>query len=182
MHASVTLVMRGDSLERSMSRYLIEQIGAKANVSVRPHSEVVAAHGDTNLTAIEIRDSGHEKVSRHDCGGLFVFIGADAETQWLPADIARDDRGYVLTGDDVVKAGALVAPSRPVPPRIERPWHFCVRRCAVEPGEARCRRGRRGEHGDRFCSQVPATGRAIARTLSEHPSVGIAVLLPVPRV
>jgi len=102
---SVTLVMRGDSLEKSMSRYLIEQIGAKSNVSVRPHSEVVAAHGDTNLTAIEIRDSGHEKVSRHDCGGLFVFIGADAETQWLPADIARDDRGYVLTGDDVVKAG-----------------------------------------------------------------------------
>jgi thioredoxin reductase (NADPH) len=101
----VTLVMRGDSLEKSMSRYLIEQIGAKSNVIVRPHSEVVAAHGDTNLTAIEIRDSAHEKVSRHDCGGLFVFIGADAETQWLPADIARDDRGYVLTGDDVVKAG-----------------------------------------------------------------------------
>jgi thioredoxin reductase (NADPH) len=43
-------------------------------------------------------------VSRHECGGLFIFIGADAETGWLPADIARDRRGYVLTGDDVVKA------------------------------------------------------------------------------
>ena len=42
---------------------------------------------------------------RHDCGGLFIFIGADAETEWLPADISRDARGYVLTGDDVMKAG-----------------------------------------------------------------------------
>ena len=45
------------------------------------------------------------EVRRHECGGLFVFIGADAETEWLPAEIARDARGYVLTGDDVVKAG-----------------------------------------------------------------------------
>jgi thioredoxin reductase (NADPH) len=43
-------------------------------------------------------------VSRHECGGLFIFIGADAETGWLPPDIARDSRGYVLAGDDVVKA------------------------------------------------------------------------------
>ena len=42
---------------------------------------------------------------RHDCGGLFIFIGADAETEWLPADIARNARGYVLTGDDLKKAG-----------------------------------------------------------------------------
>jgi thioredoxin reductase (NADPH) len=101
---SVTLVVRGDSLERSMSRYLIEQIGTKANVTVQMRSEVVAAHGDTHLTAIDIRD-GATAVHRHDCGGLFVFIGADAETAWLPADVARDARGYVLTGDDVVKAG-----------------------------------------------------------------------------
>jgi thioredoxin reductase (NADPH) len=43
-------------------------------------------------------------VRRHDCGGLFIFIGADAETEWLPAEIARDARGYVLTGDDLKKA------------------------------------------------------------------------------
>ena len=101
----VTLVVRGDSLEKSMSRYLIEQLGGKSNVTVQVGSEVVAAHGDTHLTAIDIRDEASAKVRRHDCGGLFVFIGADAETGWLPADIARDKRGYVLTGDDVVKAG-----------------------------------------------------------------------------
>ena len=102
----VTLVVRGDSLEKGMSRYLIEQLDRKSNVRVQLRSEVVAAHGDTHLTAIDVRERGSAKVSRHDCGGLFVFIGADAETGWLPAGIARDARGYVLTGDDVVKAGS----------------------------------------------------------------------------
>ena len=102
---TVTLVVRGDSLEKSMSRYLIEQLGGKSNVAVKLRSEVVAAHGDTHLTAIDVRDGASTTVRRHDCGGLFVFIGADAETGWLPTDIARDARGYVLTGDDVVKAG-----------------------------------------------------------------------------
>lgn len=101
----VTLVVRGDSLEKSMSRYLIEQLAGKSNVAVQLRSEVVAAHGDTHLTAIDIREAASAKVSRHECGGLFVFIGADAETGWLPLEVARNNRGYVLTGDDVVKAG-----------------------------------------------------------------------------
>jgi len=100
---TVTLVVRGDSLAKSMSRYLIEQLGGKSNVKAQLRSQVVAAHGDTHLTAIDIRDGA--EVRRHDCGGLFVFIGADAETDWLPVEIARDKRGYLLTGDDVVKAG-----------------------------------------------------------------------------
>jgi thioredoxin reductase (NADPH) len=102
---TVTLVVRGDSLEKSMSHYLIEQLGTKANVRVELQSEVVAAHGDTHLTAIDIRNGSGAQVRRQDCGGLFVFIGADAETGWLPQEIARDKHGYVLTGDDVVKAG-----------------------------------------------------------------------------
>ncbi len=102
---TVTLIVRGDSLEKSMSRYLIEQLGGRSNVKVQLRSEVVAAHGDTHVTAIDIRNAASAAAERHDCGGLFIFIGADAETAWLPADIARDSRGYVLTGDDVVKAG-----------------------------------------------------------------------------
>jgi thioredoxin reductase (NADPH) len=102
---SVTLVLRGDTLEKGMSRYLIEQIRRQSNVAVRLKSEVVAAYGDTHLTAIDIRDGSEAMTHRHDCGALFVFIGADAETDWLPPEIARDERGYVLTGDDVVKAG-----------------------------------------------------------------------------
>lgn len=101
---AVTLVVRGDSLDKSMSRYLIEQLSGKSNIAVQLHSEVAAAFGDNHLTAIDIRDRAGV-TRRHDCGGLFVFIGADAETGWLPAEIARDARGYVLTGDDAVKAG-----------------------------------------------------------------------------
>ncbi|CAB3745813.1 FAD-dependent oxidoreductase [Paraburkholderia humisilvae] len=101
----VTLLIRGNSLEKSMSRYLTEQLAVKPNIEVRLNAEVVGAYGETHLTAIDILDNASATVSRHDCGGLFVFIGADAETGWLPAEVACDNRGYVLTGDDVVKAG-----------------------------------------------------------------------------
>jgi len=101
----VTLVVRGESLESSMSHYLIEQLRAKLNIAVQLRAQVQAVHGDTHLTAIDIHDGASKQVCRHDCGGLFIFIGADAETDWLPADIARNTRGYVLTGDDLKKAG-----------------------------------------------------------------------------
>lgn len=102
---TVTLIVRGDSLEKSMSQYLIEQLDGKANVDVQLRSEIHAVHGETHLTAIEIRNSETNEVCRHDSSGLFIFIGADAQTEWLPQDIARDARGYVLTGDDLKKAG-----------------------------------------------------------------------------
>ncbi len=102
---NVTLIVRGDSLETSMSHYLIEQLRGKSNIAVQLRSEVQAVYGDSHLTAIDIRDNATGTVARHDCAGLFVFIGADAETDWLPAEIARDAHRYVLTGDDTVKAG-----------------------------------------------------------------------------
>ena len=102
---TVTLVVRGDSLEKSMSNYLIEQLRGKSNVAVELRSEIRAVYGEARLTAIEIRDCATKAARRQDSGGLFIFIGADAETGWLPPDIARDARGYVLTGDDVVKNG-----------------------------------------------------------------------------
>ena len=101
----VTLVVRGDSLAKSMSHYLIDQIAGKSNIAARLSSEVVAAHGGDHLEQIDILDRKTQATSRHDCGGLFVFIGADADTGWLPPELARDRNGYVLTGDDVVKAG-----------------------------------------------------------------------------
>ena len=102
---TVTLLVRGDSLEKSMSHYLIEQLKGKSNVKVQLRSQVVAAHGDTHLTQIDIHDGETEEVQRKECGGLFIFIGADAETDWLPEDIARDTRKFILTGDEVVKSG-----------------------------------------------------------------------------
>ncbi|MDB5561277.1 MAG: pyridine nucleotide-disulfide oxidoreductase [Hyphomicrobiales bacterium] len=102
---TVTLVVRGDSLEKGMSQYLVDQIRTKSNIQVALRSEVQSTHGDDHLTAIDLLDRASGDVRRVDCGGLFVFIGADAETEWLPSEIARDDRGYVLTGTDVVKTG-----------------------------------------------------------------------------
>jgi thioredoxin reductase (NADPH) len=110
---SVTLLVRGDSLEKSMSSYLIEQLRGQENIAVRLRCEVRAVHGESNLNAIDIYDAASGGVSRHDCGGLFVFIGADADTGWLPPQIARDARGYVLTGEDVVKAGRWSAERDP---------------------------------------------------------------------
>ena len=100
---TVTLLVRGDALEKSMSRYLVEQVRGKPNVRVELRAEVGAVHGDDHLTAIDIVDRASGAMQRRDCGGLFVFIGADAQTDWLPAEVARNDRGYVLTGVDVVK-------------------------------------------------------------------------------
>ena len=102
---SVTLICRGDSLEKSMSQYLIEQIASKDNIGTQLQSEVKAVHGEASLAAIDIFDNAANAMLRRECGGLFVFIGADAETGWLPDEIKRDQRGYVLTGDDVAEAG-----------------------------------------------------------------------------
>ena len=101
---SVTLVVRGSSLGASMSQYLIDQLHKKANISVRLGAQVTRAFGEAHLTGIEITDADGA-ASRCDCQGVFVFIGADADTAWLPDAVARDARGYVLTGDDVVRAG-----------------------------------------------------------------------------
>ena len=102
---SVTLLCRGESLEKSMSRYLIDQIERHANIRSRPHAEVVAAHGEGSLEAIDVRDAETGTVERIASSGLYVFIGADAETHWLPPQIALDRRGYVLTGSDVTATG-----------------------------------------------------------------------------
>jgi len=102
---SVTVLYRGESLEKSMSSYLVDQLAARSNIDVRFRSEVVAAHGDDVLEAIDIR-SGEGTTARHASGGLFIFIGADAETGWLPPEIALDRRGYVLTGPDLGTTGA----------------------------------------------------------------------------
>ena len=102
---SVTILCRGESLEKSMSRYLIDQLAARSNIRVLYRTEVVAAHGDMSLEAIEVHDAATGETTRLDSGGLFILIGADAETAWLPPEIALDRHGYVLTGSDVRDAG-----------------------------------------------------------------------------
>jgi thioredoxin reductase (NADPH) len=102
---SVTILYRGSTLAKTdgggMSRYLIDQLEARPNVEAVFRAEVVAAHGSDALEAIDVRNSDTGEVTRLESAGLFLFIGADAETGWLPSEIALDERGYVLTGPDV---------------------------------------------------------------------------------
>jgi thioredoxin reductase (NADPH) len=85
-----------------MSHYLREQLSSKANITIEPHSEIVRAIGDDHLRALEIRDPQTGAVRTVEADALFIFIGADAETEWLPAEILRDEHGFVCTGRDVI--------------------------------------------------------------------------------
>jgi thioredoxin reductase (NADPH) len=101
----VTILYRGESLAKSMSQYLVDQLALRPNIDVRFNTEIVAAHGDDSLEALEVATAGEPGPARLASGGLFIFIGADAETEWLPPEIARDARGFVLTGTDVRATG-----------------------------------------------------------------------------
>jgi thioredoxin reductase (NADPH) len=102
---SVTILCRGDTLEKSMSRYLIDQLALRSNIRVRYRTEVVAARGDVSLEALDVSDAATGEISHTASGGLFIFIGADAETGWLPPEIALDRHGFVLTGSDMQATG-----------------------------------------------------------------------------
>jgi thioredoxin reductase (NADPH) len=106
---SVTIVVRGDSLERSMSQYLIEQISQIPNISVRTNSEIVGVSGDEHLERVRIADRKQGSEEEVETSWLFVFIGAAPYTDWLPKEVLRDDRGFVLTGPDLVVDGELPA-------------------------------------------------------------------------
>jgi thioredoxin reductase (NADPH) len=103
--ARVTMLVRGDSLTNSMSRYLIDQIAALPKIDVRSRSQAVAAEGaDGRLKALRIRNGdGSESVEKVDA--CFVFIGAAPHTDWLEGVVARDDRGFILAGLDVREHG-----------------------------------------------------------------------------
>jgi len=102
---SVTMLCRGDTLAKSMSHYLVDQIAMRANIAVRFGAEVAAVHGEEALEAIDVRDRNTGAVTRLPSAGLFIFIGADAETTWLPDDIALDRKGFVRTGPDMRTSG-----------------------------------------------------------------------------
>jgi thioredoxin reductase (NADPH) len=102
---SVTIICRGDGLEKSMSRYLVDQLVARPNIHTRFGAEVAAVHGDVSLQAIDVRDRATGETARLESGGLFIFIGADAQTAWLPPAIALDHQGYVLTGSEMRATG-----------------------------------------------------------------------------
>jgi thioredoxin reductase (NADPH) len=99
---AVTILVRGDGLSATMSQYLIDELASKTNVRIEPHSEIAAAHGPEHLTALDIRDPRGGETRTVESDGLFIFIGADAETAWLPRGVICDKLGFVCTGRDVM--------------------------------------------------------------------------------
>jgi thioredoxin reductase (NADPH) len=102
--AEVKVLVRGEGLKRTMSQYLIDQIASKANIQVLPFTQVVSADGEDRLERIEARvQAPHqmEKIVGHEADALFVMIGADASTSWLPDGLERDPNGYICTGRDL---------------------------------------------------------------------------------
>jgi thioredoxin reductase (NADPH) len=99
----VTMLVRGPSLERSMSHYLIKQIAERPNIDVRTGSQAVAASGNGRLETLRVRDGDGESDVQADA--CFVFIGASPHTDWLAGVVARDDRGFILAGPDAKAAG-----------------------------------------------------------------------------
>jgi thioredoxin reductase (NADPH) len=104
---SVTILCRSGRLGKSMSSYLIDQLATRSNIHVRYGAEVVAAYGESSLEAVDIRNMSSGRTTRVDSDGLFIFIGADAETGWLPPEITLDRHGYVLTGAAVADGWPL---------------------------------------------------------------------------
>ncbi len=99
------MLVRGPSLEHSMSAYLIEQLAALPNVAVRTESTAVAAAGDGGrLRSLTVRGPGGTE-SELPADACFVFIGASPRTDWLDGVVARDERGFILSGPDAAGAG-----------------------------------------------------------------------------
>src|SRR4029453_1425771 len=90
---TVTIVYRGESLEKGMARYLVDQIATRPNIGALFHSEVLASHGDTSIGAIDVRSSETRETTRLETGGVFIFIGADAETGWRAPATGPADQG-----------------------------------------------------------------------------------------
>ena len=102
---SVTLLVRSDSLERSMSRYLIDEIEARDNIHVRLNSGVARVNGEQNLDTVTIRETTSGKEDTVPAAGLFIFIGALPGTDWLDGIVKRDERGFILSGPDLMQDG-----------------------------------------------------------------------------
>jgi thioredoxin reductase (NADPH) len=102
---SVTMLVRGDSLEKGMSQYLIDQISEIPNIRVETQAEVVEVHGDDHLESITIANHSTESIRTEATSALFIFIGAMPCTAWLRGMLPMDERGYLLTGTMLPKDG-----------------------------------------------------------------------------
>jgi thioredoxin reductase (NADPH) len=108
----VVMVVRGDGLAASMSDYLVRTIEATENIDVHLRTTVIDAHGADRLEELVLHDAAAGRTRTVPAAAMFVLIGAQPHTDWLPAQIHRDDKGFILTGQDL-------PPTQPAEPGSE---------------------------------------------------------------
>jgi len=101
----VVMLVRGNSLASTMSHYLIEQIERTPNIEVWTETSVSAVHGDTHLSGITVQCAPSGETKELPAASLFIFIGALPRTEWLGNVVERDDRGFILSGPDLIHGG-----------------------------------------------------------------------------
>jgi thioredoxin reductase (NADPH) len=124
--ARVTIVVRNSSLAETMSSYLIDQIAASPKLDVMTRTEVTDGGGDGRLEWLGLRDRDSGKLSRRPATAVFVLIGSTPHTSWLPDAVARDDRGFVLTGLQIAGAAEGLRNRAPLPFETSVPGVFAV--------------------------------------------------------
>jgi thioredoxin reductase (NADPH) len=122
---SVTMMVRGEKLELSMSQYLVGQIATKKNIHLLFHTHVVAVDGDHHLETITSVTGSDAPVTRQ-ADALFVLIGADANTSWLPRELQRDEKGFICTGRDVSDLPGWNGVRQPFLLETNLPGFFCA--------------------------------------------------------
>ncbi len=124
----VVLVVRGDALEKSMSKYLVQRINVAENIEVLLETEIVRGRGVDHLESLTIIDRSTGIETEMDASWLFAFIGAQPRTEWLGTSIERDERGFILTGTEVGTGPAKRWPLDRAPMLLEtsRPGVFAA--------------------------------------------------------
>jgi thioredoxin reductase (NADPH) len=177
---TVTLVVRADSLRAGMSEYLVRLIESTDNIEARLGCQVVGGGGDGRLERLVLRDVGSQKEATVDAHALFLLIGAQPNTDWLPPEIERDAQGFILTGAEVSQRRALPHDRSPFLLETSMPGVFAagdvrhggVKRVASAVGE--------GSIAIQFLHQLFAAEHRQPRGRSaEHPStLGRAAVVP----
>jgi thioredoxin reductase (NADPH) len=114
----VTMLVRGGDLASSMSDYLVQEIKATDNIEVRLRTTIIDGRGAQRLEGLVLKDLASGKTQRVPATALFILIGAQPHTEWLPASILRDQRGFILTGPDLGSVEETVRELAPARPRL----------------------------------------------------------------